>query len=229
VELLEGLLRVRQQFTRGGFSTPKSRAGRRVVTFGPKTAQALEEQWNATLRRRDEDLVFGHPHLGTPLDGSKLGRYAQKALKVAGIEMADDQGRRLDFHALRHTFQTLLDRTGCSRATKKKLMRHANEDVTDGYAHAELAEMLSAAHASPDFNELLVRFAAWRAEDRRGVTRFTDGLVKLFGSELPGLGLVRNFGLLLFDLSPAAKRALSRVSWGFAGRMPRLARGLSLE
>jgi 2-octaprenyl-6-methoxyphenol hydroxylase len=39
---------------------------------------------------------------------------------------------------------------------------------------------------------------------------------------------VRNFGLLLFDLSPTAKRELSRVSWGFAGRMPRLARGLPL-
>jgi len=94
---------------------------------------------------------------------------------------------------------------------------------------ATLAEMLAASVSAPDFDELLARFAAWRAEDRRGVTRFTDGLVKLFGSELPGLGLVRNFGLLLFDLSPSAKRALSRVSWGFAGRMPRLARGLPLE
>ena len=94
---------------------------------------------------------------------------------------------------------------------------------------ATLAEMLAGAAADPDFAELLGRFAAWRAEDRQGVTRFTDGLVKLFGSDLPGLGMVRNFGLLLFDLSPAAKRALSRVSWGFAGRMPRLARGLTLE
>jgi len=94
---------------------------------------------------------------------------------------------------------------------------------------ATLAEMLAGAATAPDFDELLARFAAWRAEDRRGVTRFTDGLVKLFGSELPGVGLVRNFGLLLFNLSPSAKRALSRVSWGFAGRMPRLARGLPLE
>ena len=94
---------------------------------------------------------------------------------------------------------------------------------------ATLAEMLASGKANPDFTELLARFAAWRAEDRQGVTRFTDGLVKLFGSELPGLGLVRNFGLLLFDMSPAAKRAMSRVSWGFAGRMPRLARGLPLE
>ena len=98
---------------------------------------------------------------------------------------------------------------------------------------ATLAEMLAKAEPGADFaptvGELLGKFAAWRAEDRSGVTRFTDGLVKLFGSHAPGISLVRNFGLLLFDLSPAAKRALSRVSWGFAGRMPRLARGLPLE
>src|SRR4026207_1320306 len=70
------------------------------------------------------------------------------------------------------------------------------------------AERRAGPAPAPGFDELLARFSAWRAEDRRGVTRFTDGLVKLFGSELPGLGLVRNFGLLLFDLSPAAQRAL---------------------
>jgi 2-octaprenyl-6-methoxyphenol hydroxylase len=98
---------------------------------------------------------------------------------------------------------------------------------------ATLAEMLAKAEPVPDFSptvaELLGKFAAWRAEDRSGVTRFTDTLVKLFGSDAPGVGLMRNFGLLAFDMSPAAKRALSRVSWGFAGRMPRLARGLPLE
>jgi 2-octaprenyl-6-methoxyphenol hydroxylase len=94
---------------------------------------------------------------------------------------------------------------------------------------ATLAEMLAGASTDPDFSELLARFAAWRNDDRQGVTRFTDGLVKLFGNDTPGVGLVRNIGLLLFDLSPTAKRALSRVSWGFAGRMPRLARGLPLE
>jgi 2-octaprenyl-6-methoxyphenol hydroxylase len=98
---------------------------------------------------------------------------------------------------------------------------------------ATLAEMLAGAASNSDssmmLDDLLGKFSAWRDEDRRGVTRFTDSLVRLFGSDTPGLGLVRNFGLLLFDLSPVAKRALSRVSWGFAGRMPRLARGLPLE
>lgn len=103
---------------------------------------------------------------------------------------------------------------------------------------ATLAEMLSAhmrgaatadERPDPGARELLQRFAAWRDEDRRGVTRFTDSLVKLFGDEHPGFGVARNLGLLLFDLAPSAKRALSKVSWGFAGRMPRLVRGLPLE
>lgn len=65
-------------------------------------------------------------------------------LDRAEVSFRDAKGRRLDYHALRHTFQTNLDRMGCSRATKKKLMRHAAQDVTDGYAHAELEEMAAA-------------------------------------------------------------------------------------
>jgi 2-octaprenyl-6-methoxyphenol hydroxylase len=76
--------------------------------------------------------------------------------------------------------------------------------------------------------ELLRQFAAWREGDRDGVVRFTDGLVKMFASTRPGAGALRNLGLLLFDLSPPAKSALARVSAGFGGPTPRLARGLKL-
>ena len=55
---------------------------------------------------------------------------------------------------------------------------------------ATLAEMLASAAANSDFApsaaELLEKFAAWRAEDRKGVTRFTDRLVRLFGSDTAG-------------------------------------------
>jgi 2-octaprenyl-6-methoxyphenol hydroxylase len=77
--------------------------------------------------------------------------------------------------------------------------------------------------------ELLRQFADWRAGDRAGVTRFTDGLVKLFGDARPAVGALRDLGLLLFDLSPSAKSALARVSAGFSGPTPRLARGLRLQ
>lgn len=58
-----------------------------------------------------------------------------------GVAYADEQGRRLDFHALRHTFASSLDRAGASRTAKKKLMRHLSGDVTDGYSHAEVREL----------------------------------------------------------------------------------------
>ena len=94
---------------------------------------------------------------------------------------------------------------------------------------AMLAEILAEASGDVGSPELLNRFAAWRAGDRAGVVRFTDGLVKLFGTTRPGVGALRNFGLLLFDLTPSAKSALARISAGFAGPTPRLARGLRLS
>lgn len=76
--------------------------------------------------------------------------------------------------------------------------------------------------------ELLAEFARRRSADREGIIDFTDKLVKLFGDQRPGVPLLRDVGLLLFDMSPTAKQAMSRLSWGFAGRTPRLARGLPL-
>jgi 2-octaprenyl-6-methoxyphenol hydroxylase len=98
---------------------------------------------------------------------------------------------------------------------------------------ATLAEVLAtavAADAGADVGApaVLEAFARARAADRAGVTRFTDGLVKLFGDDRAGVPLLRNAGLLAFDLLPPAKAALSRVSWGFGGSTPRLARGLGL-
>lgn len=75
---------------------------------------------------------------------------------------------------------------------------------------------------------LLAEFARRRSADRDGIIDFTDRLVKLFGDQRPGVPLMRDVGLWLFDLSPTAKQAMSRLSWGFAGRTPRLARGLPL-
>jgi len=93
---------------------------------------------------------------------------------------------------------------------------------------AMLAEVLAGEAGDPGAASLLARFAEWRHADRRGVVGFTDRLVKLFGDRRPGMSVLRNLGLLLFDLTPPAKSALSRVSVGFAGRTPRLARGLTL-
>ena len=96
-----------------------------------------------------------------------------------------------------------------------------------------LAELLTDAKRDDDGVDIgsaavLAEFARRRSADREGIIDFTDRLVKLFGDQRPGVPLLRDIGLLLFDLSPTAKQAMSRLSWGFAGRTPRLARGVLL-
>jgi 2-octaprenyl-6-methoxyphenol hydroxylase len=98
---------------------------------------------------------------------------------------------------------------------------------------ASLAELIAEAAGQVAFDpggaELLAEYAAWRAADRRGVIAFTDALVRTFSSPLAGLGVLRNLALLAFDLLPPAKAALSRLSTGAAGRIPKLARGVALS
>lgn len=108
------------------------------------------------------DFIPMHPYVAALLRQRTPGMPGVKVVKhvpdvdtlkkhwdQAGVVFVDERGRRLDYHALRHTFSTNLDRTGCSRATRKKIKRQANEDVTDGYAHAELSEMLAALERLP--------------------------------------------------------------------------------
>jgi 2-octaprenyl-6-methoxyphenol hydroxylase len=93
---------------------------------------------------------------------------------------------------------------------------------------AVLAELIAPA-ADPGAPAVLAEFAARRAADRRGMIAFTDNLVRLFGDGRAPAVAARNLGLLLFDLSAPAKRALARLSFGFGGALPRLSRGLPLS
>ena len=97
---------------------------------------------------------------------------------------------------------------------------------------ASLAEVLADARADgvADAGDAgpLKAYADWRAEDRRRIVAFTDGLVRLFGSPLGVLRGLRSVGLLAFDAFPPAKSAMARLSVGAAGRIPRLARGVPL-
>ena len=83
-------------------------------------------------------------------------------------------------------------------------------------------------YADPGNASLLHEYDAWRRADRGGVIAFTDGLVRMFSNPSSLVARVRNLGLLAFDLLPPAKSALSRLSTGGGGRVPKLARGVAL-
>jgi 2-octaprenyl-6-methoxyphenol hydroxylase len=91
---------------------------------------------------------------------------------------------------------------------------------------ALLAQVLGAAD-DPGAPAVLEDYARRRMDDRRGMIGFTDGLVRLFASEHEGPMLARSLGLALFDLALPAKRAMSRLGWGFGSEAPRLLRGLA--
>ena len=52
-------------------------------------------------------------------------------LKKAGISFQDDLGRRLDFHALRKTFNTHLAVSGVSLRERMAMMRHSDSKLTE--------------------------------------------------------------------------------------------------
>jgi 2-octaprenyl-6-methoxyphenol hydroxylase len=103
-----------------------------------------------------------------------------------------------------------------------------NLGLRDAACLAELIAENARSDADPGNLTLLRQYDAWRSADRSGVIRFTDGLVRLFSNPLGGVARLRNLGLLAFDLLPPAKSALSRLSTGGGGRVPKLARGVAL-
>jgi 2-octaprenyl-6-methoxyphenol hydroxylase len=104
-----------------------------------------------------------------------------------------------------------------------------NLGLRDAASLAELiAECVGQQDADPGSADLLARYNAWRNADRGGVIAFTDGLVRAFANPLGSVRRLRNLGLLAFDLLPPAKAALSRLSTGGGGRVPKLARGVPL-
>jgi 2-octaprenyl-6-methoxyphenol hydroxylase len=100
---------------------------------------------------------------------------------------------------------------------------------------ASLAEVLADARAKAgetfDAGDglHLQRYREWRGSDRSRIVGFTDGLVRLFTQPFGPAKLLRDAGLLAFDLLPSAKDAMSQLSLGASGKIPRLARGGKLR
>lgn len=93
---------------------------------------------------------------------------------------------------------------------------------------ASLAELVADHRDDPGSPVLTAAYDEWRAADRREIIGFTDGLVRLFSSPWGPVRHLRNLGLLAFDVLPPAKAALSSLSTGAAGRIPKLARGVPI-
>ncbi len=81
----------------------------------------------------------------------------------------------------------------------------------------------------PGMASLLEQYANWRRSDQKKLVRFTDSVVKLFGTDRRPLRTLRNIGMLGFDLVPGVRSTFARHTMGLAGRLPRLSRGVPIK
>ena len=121
-------VRVRQAYVRGEFKAPKSRRGVRGVPLADRLVDALQVLAEHSEFIDEDDLVFGHPLTGDPLDRSKVRKRFRKACTRAGV-------RTVRFHDLRHTFGTRIAASGeVSLRTLQEWMGHRDARTTLIYA-----------------------------------------------------------------------------------------------
>jgi integrase len=121
-------IRVRQNYVRGEFGTPKSKRSTRSVPMADEVGGELERLFKRSRFQGDGDLVFAHPASGEPLPKANVTRRFRKALKAAGL----DDSRR--FHDLRHTFGTHMAAAGAPMRTLQEWLGHRDLATTQIYA-----------------------------------------------------------------------------------------------
>jgi hypothetical protein len=121
------LVRVRRSFSRGQWTTPKSRRSVRAVPMPDRVAAELARHFERSMYQRDDDLVFAHPHSGRPYDASRMRIRFKAALQRADL-------RPLRFHDLRHTYGTLMAAAAAPLRTLQGWMGHRDYKTTEVYA-----------------------------------------------------------------------------------------------
>ena len=183
-----------------------------IWTFTPDVAQSVAQANDTEFLARLQEAF-----------GFRLGRF----MRVGTRQLYPLALTRADEH--------IADRLAIVGNAAQTLHPIAGQGFNLGLRDAaSLAEVLAEGRAQqrdafdPGDGLWLERYREWREADRTNIVRFTDGLVRLFGQPFGPIKALRDVGMLAFDLMPAAKGALSQLSLGAAGRIPKLARGASL-
>ena len=127
VDWTAGKVRIRRNFVRGEFGTPKSKRSSRAVPLATRVAGELDRLFQDSATQGDDDLVFAHPATGKPIDRSRLLKRFKAALRRAEI-------REVRFHDLRHTFGTRMAAQGGPMRTLQEWMGHRDFATTLIYA-----------------------------------------------------------------------------------------------
>ena len=121
VDLLEGVLRVRDSKTEDGI---------RSVALPSRLASELVEHYKRSSFKGADELVFGHPERGTVYRAETFQEALEAAQEAAGV-----QGKLRPFHDLRHSAITHDAASGASAIAVMSKAGHANMATTRTYLH----------------------------------------------------------------------------------------------
>jgi integrase len=120
-------IRVRQNYVRGEYGSPKTRRSTRSTPMADTLGAELERHFQRSDWQGDQDLVFPNPDTGQPLGRTKLTKRYKDALERAGV-------REVRFHDLRHTFGTAMASSGVPMKALQEWLGHRDSRTTDRYA-----------------------------------------------------------------------------------------------
>jgi integrase len=92
------VMRIEETWVKNGLDTPKSRAGHRTISLGPRISAELFDHRGYTRFSGYDEFVFCNPRTGRPFGDDRYAEILRKALLEAGI---DDYVR--PNHDLRHS------------------------------------------------------------------------------------------------------------------------------
>ncbi|HEV2129291.1 MAG TPA: site-specific integrase, partial [Thermomicrobiales bacterium] len=128
------------------FTTPKTKAGVRIVPFPLASAEALRNQQAYVDQLRDaattwteHDLVFPS-RVRTPLTPTNVGNRFRQRREAAGIPDAV-------FHSFRHTATSRLMLDNIPHPIAMALLGHKNIDTTMLYTHASEEKLIETMRA----------------------------------------------------------------------------------
>jgi integrase len=133
VDFARSIVHVLEGVTRGRRSSPKGKR-RRSVPLARTASDALKRLREWSHWSQPEHPVFAYPATGEPISRTPMMKRYRRALRAAGLPVD------FSFHDLRHTFGTMMARSGVPVGTIQAWMGHADLQTTQLYMHYAPAE-----------------------------------------------------------------------------------------
>jgi len=129
LDLVRGVIQVRETVSEGRFGTPKTKSSRRDVPMSQPVRDAFQAQHTRCRQTGPDDLVFTTRNQ-TPLNPKNLlRRVLRPTCEASGLPL-------ISWHSFRHTHATLLGEVGESLRTAQAILGHSDLGATLLYAHA---------------------------------------------------------------------------------------------